>query len=311
MHRAAVAGNVDIARLLTSSGANISAGDLDEKTPLDLAASYGHTTLASALRSAGAEGSIAVAESFAFDDLDLEEGEAVVWYLGHSGWAVKTENHLLIFDYWEMSEPPAEPKLANGFITPDEIRDQRVIVFASHDHRDHFDRKILEWEPELDDVTYVFGWQALEDPRYLVTGTRGNVSIGEVEIESVHSEAAGVLEGNFLVRVDGLTIYHSGDYSRSHDTFRTDMEYLAEVSGEIDLFFMLAGDRIDNNEALVALDLIQPRFMYPMHQIGSEYKFELFTNEVSSRDLRTRIFCPENRGDRFEYRNGEVTRIRP
>jgi len=29
---------------------------------------------------------------------ELEPGQAVIWYLYHSGWAVKTKNHLLIFD---------------------------------------------------------------------------------------------------------------------------------------------------------------------------------------------------------------------
>ena len=28
----------------------------------------------------------------------LREKEAVIWYLGHSGWAIKTVNHFLIFD---------------------------------------------------------------------------------------------------------------------------------------------------------------------------------------------------------------------
>ena len=31
----------------------------------------------------------------------LDAGQAEIHYLGHSGWAVRTRNHLLIFDYWE------------------------------------------------------------------------------------------------------------------------------------------------------------------------------------------------------------------
>lgn len=57
-------------------------------------------------------------------DDPLQKGEAVVWYLGHSGWAVKTKNHLLVFDYSERAAPVSEPRLANGYINPSEIQNQ-------------------------------------------------------------------------------------------------------------------------------------------------------------------------------------------
>ena len=28
---------------------------------------------------------------------DIQKGDALIWYLGHAAWAVKTENHFLIF----------------------------------------------------------------------------------------------------------------------------------------------------------------------------------------------------------------------
>ncbi len=31
----------------------------------------------------------------------LKKGDASIWYLFHSGWAIKTQNHFLIFDYYE------------------------------------------------------------------------------------------------------------------------------------------------------------------------------------------------------------------
>jgi hypothetical protein len=39
-------------------------------------------------------------------------GGAVIWYLGHCGYAVRTQNHLLIFDYQEKRDgqlPKAKP----------------------------------------------------------------------------------------------------------------------------------------------------------------------------------------------------------
>lgn len=48
----------------------------------------------------------------------LAAGEAVVWYLGSCGWAVRTADHLLVFDYLEWYDGaeqkihPPEPALS-------------------------------------------------------------------------------------------------------------------------------------------------------------------------------------------------------
>ena len=76
---------------------------------------------------------------------DMEEGAPTVWYLGYASWAVKTRDHLLIFDYWESLEPPRQASLANGFIDAAEIADQRTIVFVTHQDADHYDPKIFQW----------------------------------------------------------------------------------------------------------------------------------------------------------------------
>jgi L-ascorbate metabolism protein UlaG (beta-lactamase superfamily) len=91
---------------------------------------------------------------------DMEEGAATVWYLGHAGWAVKTRDHLLIFDYWESLERPRQASLANGFIDAAEIADQRTIVFVTHQHADQYDPKIFQWADTVPDITYVFGWKS-------------------------------------------------------------------------------------------------------------------------------------------------------
>jgi hypothetical protein len=52
----------------------------------------------------------------------LDEKEVFIWYLSHSGYAVKTKSALLIFDYWENGQDgnpedsPPSFSLANGRI---------------------------------------------------------------------------------------------------------------------------------------------------------------------------------------------------
>jgi hypothetical protein len=88
---------------------------------------------------------------------DLQSGEAVIWYLGHAGWAVKTKKTLLIFDYWERGRSD-QPSLANGHINPEEVKDLDVYVFISHVYDDHYDEIIFDLENTIDRLTYVFGF---------------------------------------------------------------------------------------------------------------------------------------------------------
>ena len=79
-------------------------------------------------------------------DYCLENRECVVWYLGHSGWAMKTKNHFLIFDYTEINTVVKDKEIHNSFINSTDLKNENVYVFVSHDHDDHYDKVIFSWE---------------------------------------------------------------------------------------------------------------------------------------------------------------------
>jgi len=308
LHRAAIGGYHDVVQILVRSGAEVNARDAEGKTPYFYAATYGHNTLTERLMSLGAQPEVFVGDRgyFFFSELDLKVNEAVIWYLGHSGWAVKTMNHLLIFDYYEKTVRPDDPRLINGRVNPTEIYDQNVYVFASHQHADHFDKTILEWEQAVPYIRYIFGWKALDNPNYIYLGPKRKLELDGMKIECFHSPEAGEIEGNFLIKVDGVVIYHSGDYSRGHDVFKKDMQALADATKDIDLFFMLAGNAMDNEEALYALQTVKPKYMFPMHGGGNEHVYKEFADFVKSKKVKTEIICAKNRGDKFEYIKGRI-----
>ena len=70
--------------------------------------------------------------------------KAKVWYLYHSGFAVKTAAHFLIFDYWQ--QRPRGKGLESGVIDPAALTDDNVIVFASHAHGDQLENGADVWE---------------------------------------------------------------------------------------------------------------------------------------------------------------------
>lgn len=246
------------------------------------------------------------------------EGEAYIWYLGHAGWAVKTKNHLLVFDYLSVSRPEQvteDPSLANGHIDPAEIKACDVIVFVSHGHGDHFDPKIFDWEKTVEKIRYIFGWEADKNPRYYyLTEPRTKTTIGDIVIFNINHAFDGIPEAAFMVKTDGLTIFHSGDHGcvgeEPDPLFKANIDFLAGKNNQIDLAFIAQFGGRDGSEVnigdLYTIDKLKPQVTFPMHQGGGERFYKRFAQEMQEKGAKTKIYCAEKRGDRFFYRKGNI-----
>jgi ankyrin repeat protein/L-ascorbate metabolism protein UlaG (beta-lactamase superfamily) len=296
LHLAAKKGRKEMVRLLLEKGAAVAAKDGRGKTPLELAAEYGYPDIADILVQAGAAPIAGEAPKDVRSILarPLKDGQGVVWSLGHCGFAIKTRSRLLIFDYFSRGGArPARPSLANGFVDTEEIKDQDVTVFVSHSHGDHFDPAILGWRSVVKNIRYVFGWNARKGERTMdMPAPRPTASLDGLEIFTVNGEHNDVPETDFLVKADGLSIYHAGDYIGPADAFKADMEYLRAKAGRIDLAFI---SQFEQAEALA------PAVVFPMHGNNREYMYEAFAQEAAEKKLPSRVVCPENKGDRHEY----------
>ena len=67
---------------------------------------------------------------------------------------------------------------------------------------------------------------------------RASKTLNGMEVFTVNGEHDTVPEVAYLVKVDGLSIYHSGDYMGPIDRFRGDMDYLLDKAGTIDIAFI-------------------------------------------------------------------------
>jgi L-ascorbate metabolism protein UlaG (beta-lactamase superfamily)/SAM-dependent methyltransferase len=236
----------------------------------------------------------------------LESGQAIIRYLFHSGWAVQTKDHLLIFDYTEPFPPPGRPALTPKAIESAEIADQNVTVFVSHAHTDHFNPEILKWRDAVRAIRYVWGWEGVGAPEDIHFGReRRVVEDRGLEILNIYHEGDGTPESSFLVRVDGLTIFHAGDHGSGRGmkdpVFGENIRYLAGQAPELDLLFTPTfGGEID---AILAL---KPRVVFPMHDGGRERQYALFAQKVKSLGLDVRVGAAERRGARFLYLQGKL-----
>ena len=180
---AAAKGYGKICAMLIEKGADVNPKDNDGKTPLYYADRYQHKAIAALLQEKGAaiEGKEKLSDRPWLSE-PLAAGHAVVWYLGHSGWAVKTQNHLLVFDYWKRDALPDEPALANGAINPLELRDLNVTVFASHAHGDHYMPEIFEWRKTMPKITYIMGFKPENAEGYTLLPNREKKELNGLEI---------------------------------------------------------------------------------------------------------------------------------
>jgi L-ascorbate metabolism protein UlaG (beta-lactamase superfamily) len=274
--------------------------------PLFLAVSMVNLAAAQTIFEADGRG-----DSNKISGIQLKNGEAAVWYLYHCGWAVKTTSALMIFDYLVDTVKPEHRSLSNGFAHPNEIKDQNVYVFISHGHGDHFDEKILEWKRVIPNITYVFGWQAQEAEGHHAFGEdRLSKSIGPLKVKNAFHNFDNIPESAFLIEVDGLTIYFSGDHGNApgalNPVYKDNIDYISQQSNEFDLVFLSIFGSPTYDGELYAIDKFKPRVMLPMHYWGRESDAKRFVTLARSKFPKTEFWYPLNKGNRFLYKKGKI-----
>jgi L-ascorbate metabolism protein UlaG (beta-lactamase superfamily) len=241
-------------------------------------------------------------------------GGAEVWYLGHCGYAVRTSDHLLVFDYQERTDGrqpksrPDRPSLANGWIAPEEIKGLKVRVFVSHAHEDHFDPVILTWKEAAPDIAYYFGWKATDDPsHHVLAGPRAELAADGLEIATINSHHSGVPEVAWLVKVDGLVIYHNGDCLPSDPAAEHD--FLKTKADTIDLAFVFPVTAPGERYTVQEEDFFrkfQVRAAFPMHARAGDAMYLDFQRSFGAKFPGLPIRVPMRMGQKFVYANGRI-----
>jgi ankyrin repeat protein/L-ascorbate metabolism protein UlaG (beta-lactamase superfamily) len=368
LHLAALLGYRDVAEALVMNGADVNHANRDGRLPLDTALRYGHRGVAELLAAHGAktgEDAATVHGAKATQGVTMAlgatsttdknggssapfvmpkpgAGEAFVWSLGHSGWAVKTKGHLLIFDAGDMGRAPDEPSLRNGSINPSEIARENVAVFASHEHGDHYNPAIFGWKAELPRVRYLLGFRPRPAPGQAAGGgqaaAQGQTAAGPApappqvqptdyeymppgETRKIDGMMVTTIESNdsgvgFVVDVDGVTIFHAGDHANRYrdmsGPFKPQIDRLVAKGIHPDLAFLpVSGCNFGDQVAVrigveYQLAQLQPKVFFPMH--GGRYGVTLrnFVTSLGEQYPATKKLAVMAQGDSFHYRKGTV-----
>lgn len=165
----------------------------------------------------------------------LNPGEVGIWWLGQSGYAIKTASKLWYVDLYLSEHLTAKYantekphiRMTRAPIRGDELTDVKW-VFASHKHSDHLDPETIPQVFQNNPAAkLVFPLALVEHVKSLgltdsqMMPTRGDETLHldgltVHAIPSAHpgfeySEGYGYPFLGFVFQVDGITIYHSGD----------------------------------------------------------------------------------------------------
>lgn len=308
LHAAVIKGKGNVVSALLSNKPDLEISDSKGCTPVCYALKYGHHKIAEMLAEQGAvtpEKKGMCRKSLL--KKELKEGTAIVFYLEHSGWAIKTARHLLIFDYFDNPRNRAdEPGLANGYIDSSVLKGHDVIVFSSHSHADHYTPEIFKWKKDVKNIDYVIGFKPPVKDDYIYMAPRERKKVRGAEILTIESNDSGV---GFVVWVDGLSIFHSGDHAnRKRDfsgPFTKEIDFLAEKGVQPDLFFAPIsgcgfGDIVAVKKGVYyTMKKLSPRSVFPMHAGDGGAIYAKFAKEAYENGFTIPMCCADFRGDVF------------
>jgi L-ascorbate metabolism protein UlaG (beta-lactamase superfamily) len=207
----------------------------------------------------------------------MKEIEAKIYYIYHSGFAIKTKNHFLIFDYYKEPIKKNEIQQKQGLLSPENIKAMKnVFVFASHSHGDHFNSRILDWQNHNTDIQYILSKDIRIDknkPNYNFIEEGEEKLFEDVYIKAYGSTDIGI---SFLVKVDGLTIFHAGDLNWWH--WKEDS--LEEQSVAESLFKAHVEKLKEEKSIDIAFFPVDPR-LQEFYYVGGEY----FAKEINPKLL--------------------------
>ncbi len=239
---------------------------------------------------------------------------AEITYLYHSGFAVKTDCHFLIFDYY--IDTPHGSGLAKGVIDPQEIADLDVVVFSSNRHPDHFNPKIFDWRKTIKQIRYILSDDIRTPEEAYFVSPGQQYDFGDLNVRVLDSTDIGAA---FLIHVDGLCIYHAGDLNLwywngepEEDNAEMERRYKEQIDtlkGEtIDVAFVPVDPRLEENY-LLGLDYfmktVGAALVVPMHFGDNFSVLDELQNDSRAQAYVSQVAFFSQRGEKITFHRTE------
>lgn len=233
-----------------------------------------------------------------------------VTFVHHSCFVIETESCYMVFDYFRGDK-------VNGYHFEGKLpkfdEEKEIYFFASHMHQDHWDVEILRMAERYPKVHYILSKDIRLGANYLKRNGIPNdiknsitfvkpkekYTLSDLKIHTLSSTDAGVA---YLVKCDGLTLFHAGDLhdwrmegagdlvnGRMEKGFRSALRQIQEE--HINLAFVVLDGRmgIHTNRGLdyfmqnINADYIFPMHMWQDYSLIGNYKKMCFNAKYTER----------------------------
>ncbi|MGL5330933.1 MAG: MBL fold metallo-hydrolase [Peptostreptococcaceae bacterium] len=125
-----------------------------------------------------------------------------VTYINHSCFSLELNDCILLFDYFR-------GKL------PEWNKDKKLYIFSSHSHGDHYSPIIFDLKLKYPNITYILSddIKTKSNENIYFVKDDDSIFINNLEVRTLKSTDIGVA---FIVKLNGITIYHAGDLNWWH-----------------------------------------------------------------------------------------------
>lgn len=251
---------------------------------------------------------------------------AEIYHLFHSGTAVKFQNKLYIFDYYKdepdfkAAENGSLSALEKGVVRKDSFENiEAAYIFVSHSHHDHFNKVIFDWEAYCQSCSYILAEQvkleaelSSKDNLYQIDLDQ-ELKLQDLTVKTYGSTDEGV---SFLIKADGLNIFHAGDLNwwkwkkfTPRVQQREEREFKREIKKlkgkKIDIAFVPVDPRLEENYYLAGkyfIDEIKPKIFIPIHFSSNFEITKEFKLKMAAADYETEIIEINKRGEKIFYK---------
>ena len=239
-----------------------------------------------------------------------------IYYLYHSGFAIKIKSSLLIFDYYSHEPQSGIRGLDKGTISQQDLREaDKVYVFVSHSHEDHYNPIVFDWMRVNSNIEYFLSFDVdapSRDLRYHNMHPYEEYKDDNIFVKTYGSTDLGV---SFIVEIDRLRIFHAGDLncwywyyeSTPQELEEDENKFLVELEKmkdeDVDIAFFPVDPRLQEYYYMGGeyfIKQIKPKLFIPMH-FGEEYGItSTFAQKVES--LPTKTVELSHRGQEIIYK---------
>lgn len=232
-------------------------------------------------------------------------------YLQHSGFVVETQQHLLVFDYYQDPTDSTVPMLAGG---------KKVIVFSSHSHSDHFNAQIGLWQDLVstyyfsEDIREAGGLPGVDSSKIVYMNPYEQQENRGLKVRTHGSTDMGL---SFFVEVDGWRLFHAGDLNWWHwkgDTeennrlaaegFHKELERLAGLT--LDVAFFPVDSRLEEFRTLGVEEFCrntEVRQLVAMHACGQVW---IPPANFPGKGKNVAVWCPSTPGEIRQIHSKEL-----